>query len=163
MSPSLRRGERFLANRSVRDPRRGEVVVYRAPSYGNKVLVRRVIAVAGDRVAVQDGRVLLNGRLLKQGPARSDFGGDGMQAAHETLAGRRYSVVRGGGSRPGRDMPERRVPEGHCFVLGDNRDFALDSRHHSFVPLSQVLGRVDYILYPADDWERFGVFGAPPT
>lgn len=46
------------------------------------------------------------------------------------------------------------VPNGHCFVLGDNRARAQDSRHHSFVPLSRLVGRVHYVYYPPS---HFGV------
>ena len=48
------------------------------------------------------------------------------------------------------------VPDGHCFVLGDNRNNSSDSRHFGPVPLVDVKGRVDYIYFPAESWSRFG-------
>ena len=48
------------------------------------------------------------------------------------------------------------VPNGHCFVLGDNRRNALDSRYFGSVPLADIKGRVDYVYYPAESWSRFG-------
>ena len=50
-------------------------------------------------------------------------------------------------------------PQGHCFVLGDNRGLSLDSRKFGFVPLGDILGRAEYIYFPARDWSRFGAVG----
>ncbi len=56
------------------------------------------------------------------------------------------------------DYPEAKVPEGYCFVLGDNRNRSSDSRDLGFVPLANVVGVVDYIYYPAETWSRFGAY-----
>jgi signal peptidase I len=53
-------------------------------------------------------------------------------------------------------FPETVIPNGTCFVLGDNRNNSLDSRFFGPVPLSDVLGRVDFIYKPAETWSRFG-------
>lgn len=52
-----------------------------------------------------------------------------------------------------------KVPDGHCFVLGDNRGNSRDSRQLGPIPLRDVMGRVEYIYLPAEIWSRFGVFG----
>src|SRR5262249_16768256 len=75
----------------------------------------------------------------------------------ETNAGSRYRIMLGGSTAPA-DYPESQVPEGNCFVLGDNRDDSLDSRGLGFVPLGDILGVVQYIYYPAETWARFGVY-----
>ena len=48
------------------------------------------------------------------------------------------------------------VQEYHCFVLGDNRNYSLDSRHFGPIPYATIEGRADYIYWPADTWTRFG-------
>jgi len=50
------------------------------------------------------------------------------------------------------------VPNGHCFVLGDNREDTEDSRDFGPVPLRDIVGKVAYIYYPAESWTRFGKF-----
>jgi signal peptidase I len=48
------------------------------------------------------------------------------------------------------------VPEGTCFVLGDNRENSRDSRHFGPVPLGDVVGVAEYVYLPGDTWSRFG-------
>ncbi len=54
------------------------------------------------------------------------------------------------------DYPRTLVPNGHCFVLGDNRSPSKDSRAFGPIPLADVKGRVEFIYLPAGSWKRFG-------
>ncbi len=54
------------------------------------------------------------------------------------------------------DFAKITVPEHHCFVLGDNRNFSYDSRQFGPVPLATVKGKAEYLYWPAKDWSRFG-------
>jgi signal peptidase I len=54
------------------------------------------------------------------------------------------------------DFEKITVPEHHCFVLGDNRNNSMDSRHFGPVPLATIKGRADYIYWPAMNWSHFG-------
>ena len=56
------------------------------------------------------------------------------------------------------DFAKTTVPDMYCFVLGDNRANSLDSRHYGPVPLDDILGKVDFIYFPAGSWSRFGRF-----
>ncbi len=155
MAPSVRQGDIVLANRVAYGaglPERGDVVVFRAPDDRSMLIFKRVIALPGDAIEIRGGRVVVNDREIERGVDE-----DGLVI--EENAGTSYLV------RPCRDpdrstdCPRRIVPEGHCFVLGDNRDQSRDSRHFGFVPVGDILGPVQYIHYPAGSWSRFGAFG----
>jgi signal peptidase I len=165
MSPDLRPDDRILVNKwtlSGKVPRRGTVVAFRNPHNRRQTWVQRVIALPGDRVEVRGGQVHVNGKRLERDRVPPDSlppGAvpDGGEVFEESNAGGRYRILLGDG--PGvPDFAEKTVPDNCCFVLGDNRDLAVDSRTFGFVPLGDVLGTLQYVYWPADGWERFGVF-----
>ena len=124
MQPTILRGDRFLADRSYyrgNAPARGDVAVYVHPRQGELLYVKRIIALPGDRVAIRDGRAVVNGFALEE-----PYAIFGDPAAL-------YSNAR-----------EITVPEGHVFVLGDNRANSLDSRAadgHGLVPIANLRAR----------------------
>jgi signal peptidase I len=97
------------------DPARGEVVVLESPENGN-VLLKRVVAVAGDVVEVRDGRVIIGHRPIDEPWA---------------------SLAMGGGP----DLAPVTVPKGKLLVLGDNRGNSHDGRALGFIDENVVLGR----------------------
>ena len=109
-------------------PQRGEIVVFRShlldKDGSNKKLVKRVIAVEGDKISIEDGDVFLNGELLEE-----DYVKDG---------------VTSGNVRP------VTVPEGKVFCMGDNRLYSQDSRHSEVGMISEkdILGKVIFGLLP---------------
>jgi signal peptidase I len=76
----------------------------------------------------------------------------------EISGDRPYRVRVDPDSPKGGDFSRVKVPNGHCFVLGDNRADSVDSRQIGPIPLADVLGRVDFIYWPAETWARFGAF-----
>jgi signal peptidase I len=140
-------------------PKRGDVVVFRWPGDRSQVWVKRVIGLPGDRIALQDGRVFINGKAV--GLTRDGTGlveredGTRVEAARyvETLPdGRKHQIFKLTPLEPLDDMAEITVPKGHLFVMGDNRDNSADSR----VPLrdggvgllsvTDLVGRVDALV-----------------
>ncbi|GGF69480.1 signal peptidase I [Mameliella alba] len=179
MSPTLQPGDYALATRSLTAPERGAVVVFRHPVSGQDFL-KRVIGLPGDRVQMRDGQVMLNGTPVPQAPA-PDWSEPNRptaigtrprcltptapgapcikQAARETLPGGATYTVLNIGTQRTDDTVEFRIPEGHLFVLGDNRDNSLDSRITQglggvgLVPLAHVAGRVRLVLYSQEGRE----------
>ncbi|MER5887377.1 signal peptidase I [Streptomyces sp. NPDC001941] len=131
MTPTVGAGDRVLAQRiDGADVRRGDVVIFKDPAWGDLPMVKRVVGVGGDKVACCDagGRLSIDGKVVQEpyvrAPAASPIG---------------FTAT---------------VPKGQIFLLGDERTGSLDSRSHlqdaghGSVPLSAVSGRVDAVVWP---------------
>ncbi len=150
--------ERFFA----KAPAAGDVVVFVGPraADGRRAdYVKRVIARGGERIALAGGRVILNGRAV---PCEAVGGG----LCRETLPDGASYVVRESGAGPLADFAEVVVPDGHYFMLGDNRDDSADSRLSvarggvGMVPDALIVGRARHILFSIGGdgvrWNRIG-------
>ena len=163
--PTLLPGDRVLVNKTTyqrRFVRRGDEVVFRVRSVPGLNWVKRVIALPGDTVEVKDNKVVVNGQPLPREPAPLASLGTASplvkgELFEETNAGRRYRILFASDTKPLPDYPEAKVPDGMCFVLGDNRNNSRDSRTMGYVALGDVLGEVQYRYWPAATWTRFGV------
>lgn len=162
--PTLLPGDRVLVNKTTyqrRFVRRGDEVVFRVRSEPGLNWVKRVIALPGDTVEVKDNEVVVNGQPLPREPAPLASLGTASplvkgELFEETNAGRRYWILFASDTKPLPDYPEAKVPDGMCFVLGDNRNNSRDSRTMGYVALGDVLGDVQYRYWPAATWTRFG-------
>jgi signal peptidase I len=161
-------------------PSRGDVVVFRHPSE-NEDLIKRVIGLPGDTVAMQDGMLVLNGRTLPRDelppyempisanspckvvpPAtpmiEATNGGASCiyPAYRETLPGGPTYTVLDQVEAPADNFGPTRVPAGHVFLLGDNRDDSLDSRFLAaeggigMVPVENLIGRAAATFWSTD-------------
>lgn len=162
MSPTLLRGDRFLVNKMLgrRLPRRGDIIVFLNPENREVRYVKRVIGLPGDAVAVRGNDVHVNGQRLEHEPAKALdqtlLESSSAQLAYETNGEATYRIQLARDASAIPDYPETRIPPGHCFVLGDNRGEAVDSRRFGFVPLGDILGKAQYLYSPAKRWSRFG-------
>jgi signal peptidase I len=140
-----------------REPSRGDVVVFRAPNSGSQDYVKRVVGMPGDLVGMSEGHLRLNSepvphRLLGERTAGDDAGRVlRYQVYEETLPGgaRHQILVSGGGILDETQMFQ--VPEGHYFMLGDNRSESLDSRvppplGPGMVPARNIIGRAERVM-----------------
>ena len=140
-------------------PKRGDVVVFRWPGDRSQVWVKRVIGLPGDKVALRDGRVIINGTPVGlkadgSGQSENEDGGRTSAARYvETLpGGKQHVIFKLTPSEPLDNMAEITVPPGRLFVMGDNRDNSADSRVPlrdggvGLLPVSDLVGRVDAVV-----------------
>ena len=119
-------GDKVVVNR-LSKIKRGDIVVLYASGYNN-ALVKRAIALEGDTLEIKDGVIFINGSaieenyLTEENKILRDINGTPINKAKET------------------------VPEGHIYVLGDNRLVSNDSRYLGYIPLSSVEGKVFLII-----------------
>lgn len=126
MMPTLKNGEFVLVNRVAyrfEPPQRGDIVVFHYPPDPQQDLIKRVIGLPGDEIEIQGGVVLVNGQPLIE-PYISE---------PPLYAGRWV------------------VPEGHLFVLGDNRNDSSDSHSWGMVPFENLVGKAVLIYWPFEN------------
>jgi signal peptidase I len=132
----------------LRDPRHGDIVVFKYPNDETRDFIKRIIAVGGDTIQVRDNRVLLNGHSIDEPYVRpgSFTGPPSAQCSYAY------------GCDP------LKVPEGAYFVMGDNRDNSQDSRYWGFVRREKIRGKAFLIYWSWNGeghwlrWQRLGKY-----
>ena len=128
MAPTLADHDRLIVNKAaylswIGEPRIGDIVMLYYPNEPEKAFVKRVMAKEGDAVRIVSGQVYRNGVLMDDSFLPSEY------RSHDDW---------------GPDV----VPEGFYFVMGDNRNHSLDSRHFRFVPKRYIIGKVQLRWWP---------------
>lgn len=162
MAPNILRGDHVLLNKSVykkQSPRVGDIVIFPQPNARHMNYMKRIVALAGDTLEIRNNVLWINDQPLDAEVTTQFKEMDGHDPAageivEERNGAARYAVWRS--SRSPVNLPKIVVPNGHCFVLGDNRSESRDSRDFGPVPIADIKGRVDFIYLPVKSWDRFG-------
>ena len=124
------------------------MVLFTNPDNRREYWIKRVIAIAGDTVAVKDGDVDVNGaKLTRQLIGPGVVSGTTGQIFSEDNNGAKYRIFISQ-DHPAPDFPEITVPKNECFVMGDNRNEARDSRYVGPIPITSILGKFEYRYWP---------------
>jgi signal peptidase I len=167
----------------VNQPERGDVMVFRYPPNPNVDYIKRVIGVPGDEVSYLNKKLMINGKPLSKDVLPDFLEEDTMSYAKQFEEMVEFSQGSGGKKHrilnderrpamiPGvEDFPNRqncrysaegvvcKVPEGHYFMMGDNRDNSLDSRYWGFVPEKNIVGKAFFVWMNFGNLRRIGSF-----
>ncbi len=183
MKPTILEGDRIFVNKLAYDlkipyttihltrwddPKRGDVVILFSPADGTR-LVKRVIGLPEDTIALRLNQLIINGEPVKydepdqetvnqlppdQRPGHNFYG----EGLHE----RRHTVMFTPSQNALHTFSPVKIPDGKYFVMGDNRDLSADSRFFGFVERKLIVGRVLFVVFSLklDDfylprWHRF--------
>lgn len=153
MEPTLMIGDHILVNKfiygikapflqttliPIEEPDRNDVIVFIYPVDKTKDFIKRVIGLPGDTIEIMKTKITINGK-----PYDDKYG----YYAEKGAAGN--------GSNPSVRFGPVKVPEGHYFVMGDNRDHSYDSRYWGFVPAKDIKGKAFVIYWSWPHWRRF--------
>jgi signal peptidase I len=138
MASTLVPRDRVLVNKVVykmRDPHRGDIVVIDSRVL-DKVLIKRVVGLPGERISLKGGAVYIDGRRLQE-PYVDVTGGRREQTDPFLGTGKAWALV-----------TPYIIPAGHYFVMGDNREVSDDSRDWGTVPRREIIGEAFFTYWP---------------
>ena len=166
MKPTIQEGDRVVVNKLAYDlkvpfttinvykwgnPDRGDIVVFFSPIDGTR-LVKRVVAIPGDKIEMRENQLFVNGQPAKQSPI-AIVGSDETGPAYvleENLTGHNHQMMVTPEIPAVRSFGPVEVPPGHYFVLGDNRDNSNDSRFIGFIERRRIVGEAVAVAFSLD-------------
>ncbi|RTZ61287.1 MAG: signal peptidase I [Gammaproteobacteria bacterium] len=184
MLPTLKIGDFILVNKfayglrlpianvkiiETGEPERGDVMVFRFPNDPSVNYIKRVVGLPGDEIEYKNKTLYINGKKMPRTSSNENYqifeAGSRFvttQQFDENLDGVVHKVLLDP-TRSQANLKFQKVPEGHYFVMGDNRDYSNDSRYWGFVPEKNVVGKAILVWFSWDvgngksvKWDRIG-------
>jgi signal peptidase I len=139
----------------TKNPARGDIIVFKYPEDPSIYYIKRIVGIPGDRIEMKNKVVYINGKPHERNPVSdaefnkissaltdgsSDVSKEYTSVYHDKFDNTTGTIMIDSRSRYSLDMPEIQVPEGHYFVMGDNRDNSNDSRVWGYVPFDYIKG-----------------------
>jgi len=140
MLPTLQIGDHLLVNKFIywfTDTQRGDIIVFKFPQDEGRDFIKRVIALPGDKVEVRGKQVYVNDKPVQ-----------------ESYAVHLDPSMQENPHSPRDNFSPVKVPAGQLFMMGDNRDYSMDSRFWGFLDIKKIKGKA-FIIYWSWDRERF--------
>jgi len=185
MIPTLDIGDHLLVNKFIygprmpftdiriftwKEPKRGEIIVFKYPENESKNFIKRVVGLPGDKIEIKKGILFINDQpvqVIAQGVYKEKEQADGPSYYEKPrLLEEQLGIVKHNilylRDQSGYDFAPKLVPAESVFVMGDNRDNSQDSRVWGFVKFEKILGRALIIYWSWDGgdrwvrWERIG-------
>lgn len=176
MNPTIVEGDRIFVNKLAYDlkipyttrhlaawknPERGDIVVFFSPADGQR-LVKRIIGLPGDTVAMRNNRLIINGEHVAYDTLPSNKKTFERPRWEEDLDGRAHDIIIAPNPISLHSFAPLKIPEAHYFAMGDNRDNSKDSRYFGCIERSRIIGRATAVVmslqqdnYYRPRWERF--------
>ncbi len=158
-------------------PQRGDVMVFRYPPQPSLDYIKRVVGLPGDEVSYLNKQLKINGQPVSKAPVKDFFDEDAVRyfKQHEEVLGTHKHRLLNDDNAPSfvaaaADFPSKqncrysvegfvcKVPEGHYFMMGDNRDNSADSRVWGFVPDRNIVGKAFFVWMNFSSLKRIGSF-----
>lgn len=141
MEPTLHSQERMFVTK-IGEPKRFDIVVFHATE--DKDYIKRVIGLPGDRIEYKDDVLYINGKSYEE------------PYLEESKKRINNGLLTGSFTLSETPVDSEVVPEGHIFVLGDNRRKSEDSRHIGAVPIESIIGTTKVVFYPLKEMKIIG-------
>ena len=183
MKPTIVEGDRIFVNKLAYDlkfpyttwhiaewgsPQRGEIVVFFSPADGKR-LVKRVVGIPGDTIAMKNNQLIINGKHVQYESidhqkidSQAPVGSENKYSFIENLGGIRHPVMITPQRLSLRSFGPVTVPNGQFYMMGDNRDNSADSRYFGFVDRNRIVGQATAVVASLDinnnyrpRWKRF--------
>jgi len=132
MQPALQSNERVIVSKiiyKIKEIKRFDIVIFKYPLKPDKLFIKRVIGLPGEKISIENGDVYINNKKLEEPYLEKNF------KSHE-------------------DLPQILIPQNYYYVLGDHRNWSNDSRAGWLVPRKNIIGKVVFRYWPL---KRIGV------
>ena len=161
---------------NVGDPQRGDVMVFRYPKNPAQKYIKRVVGLPGDVISYQNKRLTINGQAVAVQSQGEYFDSDRVTYSEKfsEKLGKTEHLLLNDRERPAyinaESFPDKsacnygssgvvcKVPAGHYFMMGDNRDNSADSRYWGFVPEQNIVGKAFFVWMNFGNLKRIGTF-----
>ena len=149
------------------EPKRGDIVVFFSPKDGKR-LIKRVVGLPGDTIAMRNDRLLINGQFVRYSPPEKEIVDqippieqDRYVFFSEELPGKQHTVQFIRSRLSQNSFEARKIPDEKYFMMGDNRDNSSDSRVFGYVDRRLIVGRATMVVISREGsflnprWDRF--------
>lgn len=126
---------------------RGDIVIINSHAADTR-LIKRVVAVEGDTVQLEENRLSINDE-------KASVEAKGSSLFLENILGHTRTIALNPLPSPAKSFNAVTVPKGHVLALGDNRNNSVDSRYYGFIPVEEIQGKANYVAFSLDTEDMY--------